>query len=204
LAFAGTGRTAELVPKEDDLQHGHASEGDGDQEEHREDEQHMGQDRVQEDPGVDGRQAEADARGFRAAGGERPHVHQVRPRLRRGRGLRPDGVHRADNAHHPGSCISNQSPVLAIFYEPGRKYPTLDSTKLSSRLDSRYRNASLCVLWTSTSCPFIILRECPIPGNKLTSIIVILLSGTILELFLRILSNLYHNCVRTLSWFYIF
>lgn len=41
-AFAGAIRAAELVPEEDALQHGHAGEGDGDQEEHREDEQLMG------------------------------------------------------------------------------------------------------------------------------------------------------------------
>lgn len=109
LALAGAGRTSELVLKEDDLQYGNESKGNGDQEEYREDEQHMGQDRVQEDPGIDGQQAEADARGFRTVGRKRPHIHQVRPWLHRGRGLRPDGVHRANNVNHPGLCISNQS-----------------------------------------------------------------------------------------------
>lgn len=100
----------------------------------------MGQDRVQEDPGVDGRQAEADARGFRATGGKRPHVHQMRPWLRRGRGLRPDGVHRADNAHHPGSC--NQQSIVGTHGRV-RKHPVLVSTKLPSRLIRQYGIARL-------------------------------------------------------------
>ena len=69
LTYAGASRTAKLVSEEDDLQYGHASKGDGGQEEHCEDEQHMGQDCIQKDPGVDGWQAEADARRFSATGG---------------------------------------------------------------------------------------------------------------------------------------
>lgn len=108
LTLAGAGRASKFVPKEDDLQYGDESKGDGNQEKYRKDEQHMGQDRVQEDPGIDGWQAEADARGFRTVGRKRPHVHQVRPWLHRGRGLRPDGVHRANNVNHPGSWLNNQ------------------------------------------------------------------------------------------------
>lgn len=65
----------------------------------------MGQDRIQEDPGIDGRQTETDARGFRAAGGERAHVHQMRLGLRRDRGLRSDGMQRANNAYYSGSYL---------------------------------------------------------------------------------------------------
>ena len=107
LTFAGASRTAKLVSEEDDLQYGHASKRDGGQEEHCEDEQHMGQDCIQKDPRVDGWQAEVDARRFGAAGGECPHVHQVRPWLCRGRRLWSDRMHRANNAHHPGLYISN-------------------------------------------------------------------------------------------------
>lgn len=63
----------------------------------------MGQDCVQEDPGVDGRQIENDARGFRAAGGERAHIHQMRLGLRGSRGLRSDGMQCANNAYYSGS-----------------------------------------------------------------------------------------------------
>lgn len=35
---AGASRAAEVVPEEDDRQHGHPGEGDGDQEEHSEEE----------------------------------------------------------------------------------------------------------------------------------------------------------------------
>jgi len=65
----------------------------------------MGQNRIQEDPRLDGRQAEDDAGWFGAIGGERAHVHPVRPWLSRPRGLRADRVHRANNAHYPGSYI---------------------------------------------------------------------------------------------------
>lgn len=46
LALAGAGRASELVPKEDDLQYGDESKGNGDQEKYCENEQRMGQDRV--------------------------------------------------------------------------------------------------------------------------------------------------------------
>lgn len=102
MAFVGAERAPQIVSEENDLQHGSAIERDGDQEEHRQKQQHMGQDRVQKDPGIDGRQAEIDARRFRAAGRKRAHVCQMRPWLSDSRGLRSDGMLRADNAYHSG------------------------------------------------------------------------------------------------------
>lgn len=71
----------------------------------------MGQGRVQEDPGIDGRQIETDARRFRAVGGERAHIHQMRLGLRDSRGLWSDGMQRANNAYYSGSylCTMYQS-----------------------------------------------------------------------------------------------
>lgn len=96
----------------------------------------MGQGRVQEDPRVDGRQIETDARGFRAAGGKRAYIHQMRLGLRGSRGLRSDGMQCANNAYYSGSYLRTMTVSVVErlgFMAVSRKFNVLIFPQRSSR-----------------------------------------------------------------------